>query len=420
MPKMKAGKERNVLLTVFVTIFLDLLGFGIIIPILPFYAQQFGASAPAVTWLGASYSLMQLIFAPFWGRLSDRYGRRPIMLVSIAASIVGYGLFALATDLTMLFAARLLAGFGNANIATAQAAIADTTTPQTRARGMGLIGAAFGLGFIVGPAAGGLLGQISPSAPAWLATGLAAINLLMAYFLFHETLPEQHRGQVRARVSWSRVLSIPALTSVLMVNLLLTSGFSMIEQTLALLIEAVWVSGDGVGTAGLASGSPEAWRLGAARTAQYLLFVGITSSIVQGGLLGGLTRRFGEKRLIGAGLLLILVGFVLISVVSRVSTFGVFMVTAVLLAAGTGLSTPSLSGLISKLSPPDIQGRALGLGQSASALGRVIGPGISGYLFEVGIRVPFETAAVIVGVAFAALLAVPADAGQSAPEELSR
>jgi multidrug resistance protein len=416
-----ARTEKNVLLTVFVTIFLDLLGFGIIIPILPFYAEQFGAAPSTVTWLGASYSLMQLIFAPVWGRLSDRFGRRPIMLTSIAASMVGYALFAVADDLTLLFAARLLAGFGNANIGTAQAAIADSTTSANRARGMGLIGAAFGLGFILGPALGGVMGQISPAAPAWLASALALGNLGMAFFLFKETLPESERGANlrRPRVSMARLVKAPAVANVLLVSLLLSSGFSMIEQTLGLLIEEVWVIGNGVGSAMVERGSEAAYRMGAALTAQYLFFVGVTAAIVQGVLLGRLSRRFGERGLIGAGLVLIAIGFVAVSLVSMYGPFAALIPTAFLLAAGTGLATPSLSSLLSKISPSDIQGRSLGLGQSASALGRVIGPGLSGYLFEARVQLPFETAAVIMIAAFLALLMVPGR-GATEPDETTQ
>ncbi len=405
-----ARSERNVLLTVFVTIFLDLLGFGIIIPILPFYAEQFGAAPSTVTWLGASYSLMQLIFAPFWGRLSDRFGRRPIILTSVATSMVGYALFAMADDLTVLFAARLIAGFGNANIGTAQAAIADSTTADNRAKGMGLIGAAFGLGFIIGPALGGVMGQISTSAPAWLASGLALGNLVMAFFLFMETNPPEARAarSARPRVPLSLLLRTPAVSQVLLVGLLLSTGFSMIEQTLGLLIEEVWVIAEGPRSAGLQRGSEEAYRLGAGLTAQYLFFVGVTGAIVQGVLLGRLSRRFGEKGLIGTGLVLIAVGFLVVALVSRVGGFTALIPTAFLLAAGTGLANPSLSSLLSKISPSDIQGRSLGIGQSASALGRVLGPSASGYLFEHQIQLPFETGAVLMLAALLALGFVPA------------
>ena len=160
-------KKNNPLFVAFLTIFLDLLGFGILIPIQPFFAESLGASASTVTLLSATYSIMQFLFAPFWGSLSDRYGRRPIILSSIFISAIGYFIFASAQSLQLLFLSRALSGFGNANLGAAQAIIADSTTGADRAKGMGLIGAAFGLGFIFGPAVGGILGQISPRTPLW-------------------------------------------------------------------------------------------------------------------------------------------------------------------------------------------------------------------------------------------------------------
>ena len=174
--KMANLSSRKPLVIAFFTIFLDLLGFGIIIPVQAFYAQDFGASATAVTLLGGSYSLMQFFFAHFWGSLSDKVGRRPIILSSVAISAVGHFVFAMAPSLSILFLARMIAGFGNANIATAQAIISDSTTHENRAKGMGIIGAAFGLGFIFGPAIGGFLGQYSPTLPSFAAGVLAAFS----------------------------------------------------------------------------------------------------------------------------------------------------------------------------------------------------------------------------------------------------
>ena len=184
------AENKRVLFIAFFTVFLDLIGFGIIIPIQPFYAEMLGASPTLVTMLGASYSFMQFIFAPFWGRLSDKWGRRPIVLIGITTSIIGYTIFGFAEVLWVLFASRLLTGFGNANIGAAQAIVADVTDENSRAKGMGIIGAAFGLGFIFGPALGGVLGQVSPTAPAFGAAALGVVNLILAYFLLPETNKE--------------------------------------------------------------------------------------------------------------------------------------------------------------------------------------------------------------------------------------
>ena len=185
------------LLIIFITVFIDLLGFGIIIPLLPFYAEHFGASALIVGLLSSSFSLAQFLFAPFWGRLSDRIGRRPVILIGLLGSALSYAFFALATSLPMLFVARSLAGIAGANIPTAQAFIADTTTAETRARGMGLIGAAFGLGFIFGPAIGGFLSHWGYAAPAWFAAALSLANFVAAVFLLPESRPPHARDTSR-------------------------------------------------------------------------------------------------------------------------------------------------------------------------------------------------------------------------------
>ena len=201
--------NKKILLLVFLTVFLDLVGFGIIIPIQPFYAEKLGASATQVTLLGASFSLMQFLFGSFWGRLSDRIGRRPVMLLSIGCSSIGYLIFGFSESLTVLFLARMLAGFGSANIGAAQAIIADSTPPESRAKGMGLIGAAFGLGFILGPAVGGFFSQFALSFPAYVAAGLGAFNFIFALTSLPETCPQKlgqpAKNQVAHRpgFSWS-------------------------------------------------------------------------------------------------------------------------------------------------------------------------------------------------------------------------
>ena len=175
------------LVVIFITVFIDLLGFGIIIPLLPFYAESFGASAFEIGLLGTSFSLMQFLFSPVWGRLSDRIGRRPIILIGLAGSCASYLVLAVAGSLPLIFLARIVGGVAGANIPTAQAYIADVTTPENRARGMGMVGAAFGLGFIFGPALGGVLSHIGPSAPMWSAAALCGANLIAAFFLLPES-----------------------------------------------------------------------------------------------------------------------------------------------------------------------------------------------------------------------------------------
>jgi multidrug resistance protein len=377
------------MLVAFITIFLDLLGFGIVIPIQAFYAESFGASAAVVTLLGASYSAMQFLFAPFWGRLSDRVGRRPIVLSSVLLSGVGHAAFGLAPSLAFLFAARMLAGFGNANIGTAQAIISDVTTPETRAKGMGLIGAAFGLGFIFGPAFGGWLSQYSPTAPSFAAAGLAAVNFLLALRFLPETRREtaapKHTLSIAAFRHAARHLNV---RPILMMTLVVTIGFAMMEHTVGLFIEHTWLGGTDL--------TPEARIKTAARlTAYFLVAVGLTATIVQGGLIGRLQRRFGEVVLVRAGVVLLAVGLATLPVFVGAVEIPILLLCASLLALGSGLLNPSASSLLSRSVGPEEQGSVFGLNQSLSALGRVIGPGVAGYVFEVSRAGPFYTGAAL-------------------------
>ena len=244
MKEPELQKSGKVLLVAFVTVFLDLIGFGIIIPIQPFYAELLGASPAVVTLLGGAYSLMQFIFAPFWGRLSDRWGRRPIILIGITTSIVGYTIFGFAESLLLLFASRMLTGFGNANIGAAQAIISDVTDESNRAKGMGIIGAAFGLGFIFGPALGGLLGQYHPTYPAFAAAILGVFNLALAYFLLPET--NQGKGSTHKRAplsiaAFKKAAQSPHLLPMLFITPITILSFALMEQIVGLFIEATWV-----------------------------------------------------------------------------------------------------------------------------------------------------------------------------------
>lgn len=385
---------------VFLTVFLDLLGFGLIIPVQSYYAESFGARPALITLIGASYSAMQFIFMPFWGRLSDRIGRRPVVLISVAISSLGFLLFGLADQLWILFAARMLAGFGNANIGAAQAIIADSTGPQDRAKGMGLIGMAFGLGFVIGPAVGGALGQFGLAVPAFAAAGLAAANWVSAWFLLPETRrmgePGAYAGRKQAREA---ILSRPTIKRLMLISLVITTGFALMEQVLALFVEHVWVP-EALVPATSASGHKRAAML----TTWVLLAVGLTMAVVQGGLIGRLARRYGEATLVKVGSALIVIGLVTLPLAGDIQSFPLLVVTAMVLALGSGMTTPSVTGLLSRSVGPDQQGAALGLGQSASALGRVLGPAVAGVLFEMGARWPFWTGAALVAIGFVVAL----------------
>lgn len=397
---MKPTKMSKKPLTIaFVTIFLDLLGFGIMIPIQPFYVQEFGASATQITLLGASYSLMQFLFAPFWGRLSDRVGRRPIILTSVAVSAVGHLVFGLGNSLFMVFAARMLAGFGNANLGTAQAIISDVTTPENRAKGMGLIGAAFGLGFIFGPAVGGVLGQYSMTLPAFFAAGLAACNFIFAAIFLPETLTV-HDAKGGATKRFTRTFfSVSALKQaaqkpniaiLFSMTFIYTLGFALMEQVIGLFIEKIWVS-DLV----TELRTKEAARL----TAVYLVVVGFTAVFIQGGMIGRLTKQFGERNLARFGLIILTVALAGIPLAGKTSSFSLMLVTAMLLAIGSGTFNPSNSALVSRSADPQEQGSILGLNQSLASLGRVLGPAVAGFIFESHVDLPFYLAACLTCIA---------------------
>jgi DHA1 family tetracycline resistance protein-like MFS transporter len=288
--------------TLFLTVFLDLLGFGLVVPFLPGVARAYGASNFEATLLGAAFSAMQFLFIPLWGRLSDRIGRRPVLLWSIAASAIGMVVLGFAPSLTMLFVARLWSGMATANIAVAQAYIADVTTPERRARGMGLIGMAFGLGFIFGPFVGGELGRFSllgrPGALAALvAAGLSAVNLVMALFLLPESLsgrPAEFASKPRRAVPLDpdaiRLAgSTPGVALAVAIGFSVTVWFAGMEQTFRLFTE-------------------DAFGLNVASTGRIFGLLGLVTALVQGGLIHRLTRRFGEVRLVRAGAPVLAVG----------------------------------------------------------------------------------------------------------------
>lgn len=369
------------LVVIFVTVFIDLLGFGIIIPLLPFYAETFGATALVVGLLSMSYSLMQFLFAPMWGRLSDRIGRRPVILIGLFGSFAAYLLFGLANSLTVLFVARICAGIAGANIPTAQAFIADSTTPENRARGMGLVGAAFGLGFVFGPAIGGFLSQWGYAAPAYFASALSLANFAAAWALLPESRTAGTAFVYRSRLESLRAaIARPFLPLLLTIYFIVIAAFSAFEATFALFTERQYAF--------------------TAATIGYLFaFVGLVLAIVQGALVGRAARAIGERRLVPAAILLISAG---LAVVAASTSVPILIAGCGLLSVGMGFNGPSIVSLISRLSSADDQGGILGVSQSLAALARVIGPVWGGFLFDsFGIRSPFVWAALFMLVAFA-------------------
>ena len=411
---MDRKNQRSPLVIAFFTIFLDLLGFGIVIPVNSFYVQSLGAGPMVIALLSASYSLMQFLFAPFWGRLSDKIGRRPVILISVAASCAGHMIFGLSSTIFTIFAARLLAGFGNANLGTAQAIISDVTTPENRAKGMGLIGAAFGLGFLLGPAIGGFAGQYSPQAPAIVAGCLAALNFVMAYFLLPETRVEgadtsNHHRRTFSLATLKSAMALPNVGTILKISFINTGAFAMFEVIVGLLMERSFLPIEGRNT-------PEHIAQAAKLTAWFLVAVGITAVIVQGGLIGRLTKKFGERTLFQAGLVLMFLSIGAIPVMAQTGVYNSMLLVAVVLAAGTGIFNPSQSSLISRSAPADQQGGVLGLNQSMGALGRVAGPALSGFLFEINFGLPFYVASGLILIALMLSLGLSQPTNQRIPE----
>ncbi len=418
---------KQVLPIVFLTILLDLLGFGLVIPIAPFYAQHFGATPKVITLLGAAYSLMQLIFMPMWGRLSDRIGRRPVILMSVAVSCVGYLWFGLASQLWMLFAARILAGFGNANIGAAQAIIADTTEPSERARGMGMIGAAFGIGFVLGPVFGGILGKIDLALPSYVAAGLGLINWIIAWIRLPETRDPEHIEARKALPPGAllALLKKPSVVRLLLVTFTVTTGFALMEQISGLFIQSIWVPTPDLSVTEAISGlfTQQAWlpipvkslmtenveqlhKQAAVLSTAVLAAVGLTMVIVQGGLIGRLVKRFGEGSLLRFGTMTLTIGLLGMAVVGTFGWYPGMFLASIVLAFGSALNTPSATSLLSQHAKAEQQGGLLGVGQSMSAAGRVIGPVMAGALFEVEGRLPLLIGAVLTFIAFILTLRV--------------
>ncbi len=347
---------RRTLTTLFLIVFTDLVGFGIVIPLLPLYADEFHPAPWVFGLLMASYSAMQFIFSPILGRISDRVGRRPVLLISLAGSVTGFVLFALAHSLAWLFASRLLAGVCGGNIATAQAVIADTTPPEKRAQGMGLIGAAFGLGFIAGPALAGLLAPLSMAAPGWGAAAFSVTAWTMTLLFLPETRPATGADRGRAPASGLARLEYAfghtELAPLMAIGFLFVTGFAAFEVTFAQFVhERLALPHSGVGF--------------------LFVYIGVLAAAVQGGLVGRATRRFGERVLLLAGLTLGTAGLVLLALAHTL--FGVMAVLP-LASLGAGLCMPSLSSLISRSARADEQGAALGAFQGIGSLARVIGP----------------------------------------------
>ena len=398
--------KRSPLVVIFTTVFIDLVGFGIVIPVLPFYAEgtAFNATPRTVGLLFASYSIMQLIFSPVLGGLSDKHGRRPVLLLSIIGTGIGFLVLGFAKTLFMLFVGRILDGITGGNISTAQAYIADITTEENRAKGMGLIGAAFGLGFIFGPAIGGILSQWGIHVPFIFAAVLCFANAMLLYFTLPETVTPDHPAKnsaARGRSLRNVMLSLkqPRLAFVLVIYFLFIVAFSIMTTAFSLYTM---------------------FRFGydAKHTGYLFAYVGLIAVIIQGGLIGRLVKRFGELPLVIVGALCFAISLFAVPFVGPAAGgLAALLVGGGVFSMGNSLATPALTSLASKSAGPAQQGAVLGVTQSTASLARAVGPslaailisssiahlgadGLPHYMSDHSLFVTFWTAAAIMLIAF--------------------
>ena len=359
--------KNKPLASIFLIVFIDLLGFGLILPLLPYYAESFGASDTLIGILVASYAAAQLVGAPLLGRLSDRFGRRPILLLSLFGTLLSFLLLGFAKTLALLFIARITDGITGGNISVAQAYIADVTTAKDRAKGLGMIGAAFGLGFIFGPATGGFLSQWGYAVPAFAAAGLVSINLLMVYFWLPESLTAERRAELAQKEKPKFTLNAlfdalrrPFSGSLLITRFVFGMAFSIFQTIFSLY-------------------ALRRFNLDAQQTGYVLTYVGVLSVIVQGGLVGKLSERFRDDLLITVS-----VGIMSVSMLAWAFAPSVVMLLVILAptAFSGGILNTVISSALTKAVQPQEIGGILGLSASIESLTRVIAPTLGGFFLE--------------------------------------
>jgi len=359
--------NKRRLFTIFIIVFVDLLGFSLILPLLPYYAETFGANPTVAGFLVASYALAQLLGAPLLGRLSDRIGRRPVLLVSILGTFLGFVLLGVARSLWVLFAARIIDGLTGGNISVAQAYIADVTDEKNRARALGMIGAAFGLGFIIGPAVGGLMSAWGYNVPAFAAAALSLINLTSAFFLLPESLSPARRAMLaqRPRPSFTfealwRALNRPRVGPLLHTRLFFALASATFPTVFTLYAQY-------------------RLRLDARTTGLVLAYVGVLAVVVQGGAMGWMTQRYSDKQLIFASTIVMTLALAAWAFAPNLWTL--LVVLAPLSAANGTLNTVLNSALTKSVHPEEVGG-TLGLAASIESLSRVVAPSVGGVLLQ--------------------------------------
>jgi MFS transporter, DHA1 family, multidrug resistance protein len=364
---------KKALPILFLVMFLVMVGFGIIIPVIPFYAEEIGATPTQLGLLMAVYSLMQFLFAPMWGRISDKIGRKPVIMIGILGLSLSFFLMALSTELWMLFAARIIGGFlSSANMPTVMAYVADITSEEDRSKGMGIIGASVGLGFIFGPAIGGVFSQSSLSTPFYLAGATSLVTFLFVTFVLKESLSaEQRSSHEKEKSSLLKALNGP-LSMLFLLQLFVSLSLAGLEATFAYF-------------------AAEKAGLGSVELGYIFMIMGLAGAIVQGGLVGRLTKKLGEGMVIQLGIIISAAGFGLILLTEGFGTAALFLT---IFGIGNGLIRPSVSSLLTKKSTTG-HGGTTGLLSSFDSLGRIIGPPLGGWLFSITIGMPYISGIVL-------------------------
>lgn len=383
-------KTNKSLTTIFLIVFIDLLGFGIILPLLPYIAEKYQANPSTIGFLTATYSFFQLTSAPILGRLSDIYGRKKLLIISQLGSAFGYLLLGLANNLPLLFLSRLIDGITGGNISIAQAYIADVTTKDNRAKGMGLIGAAFGLGFIFGPAIGGVLSKISYSTPAYFATVISLITVLTTAFFLQETVvvKNKNHSSLKSKLSFSQFITVlkeSPIGILIVIFFLLNFAFSI--QTG---IFALWTE--------------KTFNFKPSNNGWFFTYIGILAVVFQTQLLPFVVKKFHERRILLASFFFMFLGMILIPFTFKPELlyFSLFFIPL-----GNGLANPTIQALASENIGKNEYGETLGMLQSGGSIGRILGPVFAGEIFQIfGKDYPHFFSAFILIIAFFIVLKI--------------
>ncbi len=369
--------RRPSLLIIFLTVFIDLIGFGIVMPLLPRYAERYGAHGLQIGAIIGAFSLMQLIFAPWWGQLSDRIGRRPVLLISNLGAAGAYALFAVSARYTgsagllILLASRVFAGICGANLSVASAYIADVTTPENRSKGMGMIGMAFGLGFILGPVLGGIaFKHFGLAGPGWIAALLCSLNFISGLFILAESRQPgsaQPERRMNRLAQIAHTIKVPQVGLLVGLYFLATFSFTCFESTIPLMLE-------------------KRFHFDEEKIGYLFAYCGLVGALIQGGLIGRLVKHFGESTLIWGSLMVVAASLAALPYVGGLVTL---LLVLALFSAGSGINRAPTMGLISRFTAADEQGATLGVAQSAATLARVLGPVFATGLLNFSLAAPY-------------------------------